>query len=266
MASPTRWTRVWGSSGSWRRTGKPSVLQSMGWQRVGHDWATELNWTLLYNISSSNCSNPSFHCPWPTVTKTPVHRPNAQRGQTPPNHQFGAEKGLLQGHARRWVTHALKNPKLPKNSQQSPFLERALEREGRVSCCKRLGGRACVPEVRSYTVKEWCSCKPPPTECYPLFWQERTQSPGTTITSEVQSWLRGADLSWQLPQGQVPRSSPAVITEGARAQDPTSPQALQATHTTEGGRAGPTDGDPYREVAEVGMGERVITTSRPRHT
>ena len=28
-----------------RRTGKPGMLQSMGLQRVGHDWATELNWT-----------------------------------------------------------------------------------------------------------------------------------------------------------------------------------------------------------------------------
>ena len=29
MASPARWTWVWGSSGSWWRTGKPGVLQSM---------------------------------------------------------------------------------------------------------------------------------------------------------------------------------------------------------------------------------------------
>ena len=29
---------------SWWWTGKPGVLQSMGLQRVGHDWATELNW------------------------------------------------------------------------------------------------------------------------------------------------------------------------------------------------------------------------------
>ena len=36
---------VWESSGSWWWTGKPCVLQSMGSQRVGHDWATELNWT-----------------------------------------------------------------------------------------------------------------------------------------------------------------------------------------------------------------------------
>ena len=47
MASPTRWTWVWASSGSWWWTGRPSVLQSMGSQRVRHDWATELNWRLL---------------------------------------------------------------------------------------------------------------------------------------------------------------------------------------------------------------------------
>ena len=44
MASPTGWTLVWVSSGSWWWTGKPGMLQSMGSQRVGHDWATELNW------------------------------------------------------------------------------------------------------------------------------------------------------------------------------------------------------------------------------
>ena len=44
MPSPTGWTWVWASSWSWW-TGKPGVLQSMGLQRVGHNWATELNWT-----------------------------------------------------------------------------------------------------------------------------------------------------------------------------------------------------------------------------
>ena len=44
MASPTQWTWVWVSSGSWCWTGKPGVLQCMGLQRVKHDWATELNW------------------------------------------------------------------------------------------------------------------------------------------------------------------------------------------------------------------------------
>jgi len=47
MASLTRWTWVWVNSLSWWWTGRPGVLRFMGSQRVGHDWATELNWTVL---------------------------------------------------------------------------------------------------------------------------------------------------------------------------------------------------------------------------
>ena len=39
MASPTQWTWVWVNSGSWWWTGRPGVLQSVGLQRVEHDWA-----------------------------------------------------------------------------------------------------------------------------------------------------------------------------------------------------------------------------------
>ena len=46
MPSPTQWTWVGESSRSWWWIGKPGVLQSMGLQRVGHDWGTELNWKL----------------------------------------------------------------------------------------------------------------------------------------------------------------------------------------------------------------------------
>ena len=45
MASPTRWTWVWGNSRSRWWTGRPGMLQFMGSQRVRHDWSTELNWT-----------------------------------------------------------------------------------------------------------------------------------------------------------------------------------------------------------------------------
>ena len=45
MASLTQWTWVWINSGSWWWTGRPGMLQFMGSQRVGHNWATELNWT-----------------------------------------------------------------------------------------------------------------------------------------------------------------------------------------------------------------------------
>ena len=41
MASLTRWTWVWASCRRWRRTGKPGVLQSMGSQRVRHNWGTK---------------------------------------------------------------------------------------------------------------------------------------------------------------------------------------------------------------------------------
>ena len=44
MASPTLWTWVRASFGSWWWIGKPGVLQSTGSQRVGDDWATERNW------------------------------------------------------------------------------------------------------------------------------------------------------------------------------------------------------------------------------
>ena len=54
MASLTRWTWVWVNSGSWWWTGRPGVLQSMGSQRVRHDWVTELNWI---------CSCPIFLAP-----------------------------------------------------------------------------------------------------------------------------------------------------------------------------------------------------------
>ena len=47
MAYPTQWTWVWVSSGSWWWRGKPSVLLSMGSQRVRHDWTSELKWTEL---------------------------------------------------------------------------------------------------------------------------------------------------------------------------------------------------------------------------
>ena len=41
MASPARWTWVWVNSRSWWWTGRPGMMQSMGSQRVRHDWVTE---------------------------------------------------------------------------------------------------------------------------------------------------------------------------------------------------------------------------------
>ena len=54
MASLTQWTWVWANPGRWWRTRKPGVLQSMGSQRVGHNWVTEqqqsFSWCYFYEV------------------------------------------------------------------------------------------------------------------------------------------------------------------------------------------------------------------------
>ena len=56
MTSPTQWTWVWASSRELvmdrEATGKPGMLQSMGSQRVGHNWMTEQQqlWKTSYYI------------------------------------------------------------------------------------------------------------------------------------------------------------------------------------------------------------------------
>ena len=47
MVSLTQWTWVWVDSRSWWWTRRPGVLWFMGSQRVGHNWAIELNWSTI---------------------------------------------------------------------------------------------------------------------------------------------------------------------------------------------------------------------------
>ena len=54
-ASSTWWTWVWVDSGCWWWTGRPGVLRFMGLQRVGHDWATELNWVTYFMVVCKLC-------------------------------------------------------------------------------------------------------------------------------------------------------------------------------------------------------------------
>ena len=57
MASLTRWMWVSVNSGSWWWTGRPGVLWFMGSQRVGHDWATDLIWSLfMMRVSPTSLS------------------------------------------------------------------------------------------------------------------------------------------------------------------------------------------------------------------
>ena len=83
MASLTRWTWVWVNSGSWWWTGRPGVLRFMGSQRVGHNWATDLNTS--YKHTRSHCfllkllhSLPNRRRRW---HPTPVLLPGKSHGQ-----------------------------------------------------------------------------------------------------------------------------------------------------------------------------------------
>ena len=50
---PTQWTWVWVNSGSWWWTWRLGMLQSMGSQRVRHDWVTELNSSFIFSFSET---------------------------------------------------------------------------------------------------------------------------------------------------------------------------------------------------------------------
>ena len=77
ITSLTRWTWVWVSSGSWWRTGRPGVLQSMGLQIVGHDWATELRrapWELIMILNTAGTKTPGWTNPCWFLTQRLEHR------------------------------------------------------------------------------------------------------------------------------------------------------------------------------------------------
>ena len=62
MASLTQWTWVCVNSKSWWWIGRPGVLQSIGLQRVGHSWATELNG--LEKEKATHFSILAWKIPW----------------------------------------------------------------------------------------------------------------------------------------------------------------------------------------------------------
>ena len=62
MASPIWWTWVWVSSGSWWRTGRPGVLQSMGLQRIGYGWSTRTEFWYHRYVSIQFSSVQSLSC------------------------------------------------------------------------------------------------------------------------------------------------------------------------------------------------------------
>ena len=63
VASSTQWIWVWGNSRRWWRTGKPGMLQSMGSQRLRHDWATKQEQSLI-PLPKLSKDAVSFLSPW----------------------------------------------------------------------------------------------------------------------------------------------------------------------------------------------------------
>ena len=72
MASPTQWTWVWVNSGSWWWIWRPDVLRFMGSQRVGHDWAIELNW-IKWPMISLICSHVCMQGTCSSSLQTQIH-------------------------------------------------------------------------------------------------------------------------------------------------------------------------------------------------
>ena len=71
MASLTQRTWVWVNSRSWWWTRRPGMLPSMGLQRVGHDWATELNWWsfgIWSKLERWKSSVSECRTSWPKIT------------------------------------------------------------------------------------------------------------------------------------------------------------------------------------------------------
>ena len=88
MVSPIQWTWTWANSRIWWGTGKPSVLQSMGfaksWTRLGN-WTTTLKWALLHaSVHNAMHVNPRLKSP--TLLLEPSSSPliPVAGGQPPP--------------------------------------------------------------------------------------------------------------------------------------------------------------------------------------
>ena len=103
-----------GNSKSWWWTGRPGVLPSMGSQRVGHDWLTELNWTKasVWKWKSLICVW-LFVTPW-TIQSVEFFSPEYRSGQPFPS------QGDLPNLEIKPMSPALQVDSLPAKPQEKP--------------------------------------------------------------------------------------------------------------------------------------------------
>ena len=88
---------------SWWWTAKPGLLQSMGSQRVTHDWVTKLSWTNgLHKETACNAGRPGFHL-W-SGRSPGEENGNPLQYSCPENSMDGgAWQATVRGDAKSWT-------------------------------------------------------------------------------------------------------------------------------------------------------------------
>ena len=116
MASPTQWTWVWVNSGSWWWTGRPGVLHSLGSQRVGHDWVTELNSMHVQALSRISLRN---EMKWNEVVQSCLTLCNPRDCSLPGS----SVHGIFQAIVLEWISISFyRGSSRPRDRTRSPTL------------------------------------------------------------------------------------------------------------------------------------------------
>ena len=179
--------RIWPSSRSWWWTPKSAVLQSMGLQRVGHDWVTQLNWTpkvpgthhplpclqllllcqehtILFTQLSQFCSTihlhlGNSHVRKPNITNTNyiLFPPNPAPSSVSHIPYQGLEEHVLP-HSAHWLHHQITWIQSPKYCSH-PFAAAAAKLlQSCPTLCDPIDGSppgSSVPEILQPRILEW---------------------------------------------------------------------------------------------------------------
>ena len=173
----TRWTWVWPSSGSRWWTGKPGMLQSTGWQRVRHDWATELNWPEEENdramplnlLAESFRSRPDFISLWWAFTVYLLGKPNNLESSSRPRMTLQS-RGQGRTRPQQWtgVTQWAHERAWPPAQDDGTPKEPSLRRPGKDSAASSPWGDAFAQSLLFSYMALWVldkgQCRPPVAE------------------------------------------------------------------------------------------------------